>query len=72
MKPEAFSSMLEYEAATRGEPYQWQVTVYKLRYGSKTYPSQEVEPMPPTILFMLELRALEAQAFIRETDRLTA
>jgi hypothetical protein len=56
----------------RGVPYRWQVTVYKLRYGSKSYPSQEVEPMPPTVLFMLELRTLEAQAFIRETERAIA
>jgi hypothetical protein len=33
---------------------------------------RQAEPMPPTILFMLELRALEAQQFVKDTDTVAA
>ena len=72
MKPESFACMLEYQAATRCKNYEWMVTVFQLKYGRREMPIQNVEPLPPTFAFMLELRSLEAQRFIEDTDTAAA
>ena len=69
MKPESFACMLEYQCATRCLDYQWMVTVFQTKYGRREMPKQGVEPMPPTLMFLMELKSLEAERFVQETER---
>lgn len=61
MNPESFSRMLIYIAAQRRETYQWQVRIFKQRYGGSRLFKHDLDPAPPTLLFKLELATLEAQ-----------
>ena len=68
MKAESFCSMLEHVTATRLESHSWMVSIYRTKYGKKPLPVENIEPLPPTLLFLLELRTLEAARFVKDTD----
>ena len=61
MNRETFMNMLDYYAAEQGRTYAWRAEIFHRMYGSKARVPQDVEPMPPTCLFLQMMTMLEAQ-----------
>jgi hypothetical protein len=68
MRTDSFAKMLIWEANKRGESYRWQQRVFKQCYGRSAQFQPDAEPMPPTLLFKLELKTLEAQKRVQEIE----
>ena len=72
MKPDTLAGMLLCEAGVRNESYQWQVRINRQRYGHRANFNDQTTPMPPTVLFKLELATLEAQRVLKQSESVAA
>jgi hypothetical protein len=61
--------MLIHHAIQHNLSYQWQVLTFRSRYSDRAF-HDDLTPMPPTILFFLELKSLEARKQVQKVERL--
>jgi len=69
VKPDAFNRMLIHHPIQHNLSYQWQVLTFQSCYSDRAF-HDDLTPMPPTVLFRLEMNALEAQRRVQKVERL--
>jgi hypothetical protein len=61
--------MLIYQANQQNKPHEWRVAIFQQRFPRKAF-HDELTPAPPTVLFKLEMKAIEAQQRVKQVERL--